>query len=169
MTNRHYFFLALIACAPLASAAPDAEGESCATIEDAEQRLACYDRAFGDAAAVTGNQADGEDAAAATIEEKPSEEEPVSAISEFGAEQLPPEIPDFIEATLVGDFNGWDGNTIFRLDNGQVWRQTKNYIRPYQPREPIPSPRVTIEKGLFATYNLRVEGVKRIVQVRRVE
>ena len=27
------------------------------------------------------------------------------------------------EATLVGDFGGWRGKTVFRLDNGQIWRQ----------------------------------------------
>jgi hypothetical protein len=28
-----------------------------------------------------------------------------------------------LEARLVGDFKGWTGKTVFRLDNGQVWRQ----------------------------------------------
>ena len=168
MKTRHYFFLTLMTCAPLAIAAPNAEGESCAGIEDDEQRLACYDRAFGNAAAIR-NQADGESPAAVAEEPGSAADEPVATASDFGAEQLPPDIPDFIEATLVGNFDGWNGNTVFRLDNGQVWRQTKNYIRPYKPRDPIPSPRVTIEKGLFGTYNLRIEGVKRIVQVRRVE
>ena len=27
------------------------------------------------------------------------------------------------EARLVGDFKGWTGKTVFKLDNGQVWRQ----------------------------------------------
>ena len=28
-----------------------------------------------------------------------------------------------LEARLVGDFTGWTGQTMFRLDNGQVWGQ----------------------------------------------
>ena len=28
-----------------------------------------------------------------------------------------------LEARLVGDFKGWTGKTVFKLDNGQVWRQ----------------------------------------------
>lgn len=28
-----------------------------------------------------------------------------------------------ITGVLQGRFNGWDGSTLFRLDNGQVWRQ----------------------------------------------
>ena len=27
------------------------------------------------------------------------------------------------DAMLIGDFTGWRGKTVFRLDNGQVWRQ----------------------------------------------
>ena len=76
---------------------------------------------------------------------------------------------DHLEARLVGDFTGWTGNTKFRLDNGQVWEQTKNYIPNYEPREPISQPRVTISRGLMGSYNLRVEGVKRIVQVKRIK
>ncbi len=25
----------------------------------------------------------------------------------------------------LGTFNGWDGETIFNLDNGQVWQQSQ--------------------------------------------
>jgi hypothetical protein len=28
-----------------------------------------------------------------------------------------------IEALVSEDFGGWSGNTVFRLDNGQLWRQ----------------------------------------------
>lgn len=28
-----------------------------------------------------------------------------------------------IEALVSEDFSGWSGNTVFRLDNGQLWRQ----------------------------------------------
>jgi len=26
-------------------------------------------------------------------------------------------------ATIIGDFSGWQGKTLFRLDNGEIWRQ----------------------------------------------
>lgn len=26
-------------------------------------------------------------------------------------------------ATVMGDFSGWQGKTVFRLDNGEIWRQ----------------------------------------------
>ena len=33
------------------------------------------------------------------------------------------------EARLTGDFTGWTGKTIFKLDNGQVWRQLSRHIQ----------------------------------------
>jgi hypothetical protein len=41
-----------------------------------------------------------------------------------------------IESTLIGDFNGWEGETIFKLDNGQIWEQAEydyNYSYSYRP------------------------------------
>jgi len=37
-----------------------------------------------------------------------------------------------IETTISGEFNGWDGETIFKLSNGQIWQQTEyNYMYSY--------------------------------------
>jgi hypothetical protein len=44
----------------------------------------------------------------------------------FGQEMLSPEEigePDRIESRITGTFNGWNGRTTFKLDNGQVWLQ----------------------------------------------
>jgi len=30
-----------------------------------------------------------------------------------------------VESTLAGNFNGWSGYTIFKLDNGQIWEQAE--------------------------------------------
>lgn len=137
--------------------------ESCRPIVDDVERLACYDALFG--RGDKSNPARDADAAAAGKEFAGSAAETVEG---FGAEQLPANSPDEIEARLVGNFTGWSGDTVFRLDNGQVWQQTRNYIRSYTPREPMHEPRVTISKGLFGSYDLRVEGVKRVVQVKRI-
>jgi hypothetical protein len=34
-------------------------------------------------------------------------------------------IENVIKATIINDFNGWSGNTIFELDNGQIWKQSE--------------------------------------------
>ena len=30
-----------------------------------------------------------------------------------------------VESTLAGNFEGWSGETIFKLDNGQIWEQAE--------------------------------------------
>lgn len=43
------------------------------------------------------------------------------AATQTGKDGPKDDIP--LEARLVGDFKGWTGKTVFKLDNGQVWRQ----------------------------------------------
>ena len=43
------------------------------------------------------------------------------AATQTGKDSPKDDIP--LEARLVGDFKGWTGKTVFKLDNGQVWRQ----------------------------------------------
>ncbi len=127
-----------------AAVAETSDVEACRKIDDDVGRLACYDSLFGRA-------------------------EAPNPVEDFGSEQLPVERVDRIEARLVGDFTGWTGQTTFALDNGQVWQQTRNYIPDYQPREPIPQAKVTITRSFAGSYKMRIEGVKRIVQVKRIE
>ncbi|TXS90689.1 hypothetical protein FV139_17055 [Parahaliea maris] len=55
-----------------------------------------------------------------------------------------------IEARIKGDFRGWSGDTLFSLDNGQVWRQRLEGRFAYNgdARE------VVIEKNFFGYYRL---------------
>jgi len=51
---------------------------------------------------------------------------------------------------IAGKFSGWDGATQFKLENGQVWRQSESgvyYIKP------VDSPAVLIEK-VFGSWRL---------------
>jgi hypothetical protein len=32
-------------------------------------------------------------------------------------------IDDVVKSTFKNDFNGWEGQTVFKLDNGEVWEQ----------------------------------------------
>lgn len=154
----------------LSAAAADLPApENCRQLDDDRDRLACYDRLYprdsarGEVEKESGQSTEG--FAGDTAEAQSSNP---AAVDEFGAEQIIETI-DHLEARLAGDFTGWTGSTLFRLDNGQVWQQTKNYIPDYIPRDPITQPRVTISRGFMGSYNLRVEGVKRIVQVKRIE
>lgn len=49
-----------------------------------------------------------------------------------------------VESRIIGDFSGWTGKTVFRLENGQVWRQRLSGRYPY--RGPA-NPKVIISKN----------------------
>ena len=85
---------------------------------------------------------------------------------DFGAEQLRnDEDAGDLTTRLAGPFTGWDGDTVFRLENGQLWQQIdSSYL--YSRAE---SPRVTIRRAAFGSYLLQVEGIGRTVRVRRLE
>ena len=90
--------------------------------------------------------------------------------AQFGKEQIrikpePDSVPDSITAQIIGEFRGWDGNTIFRLDNGQVWQQRVG--GSYRGPRRI-DPQVVIEKGRFGYY-LSLEGSRRSVGVKRIK
>lgn len=61
---------------------------------------------------------------------------------------------DVIESKIDGDFEGWDGETIFKLRNGQIWQQS-SYAYTYHYTY---SPKVIIYRtgGL---YKMKVDGV----------
>jgi hypothetical protein len=43
-----------------------------------------------------------------------------------------------IESTISGEFSGWDGETIFKLDDGQIWEQAEySYMYSYQYRPDV--------------------------------
>ena len=73
---------------------------------------------------------------------------------------------DVIVAHLDGNFTGWGSDTVFKLDNGQVWEQVDDSVLSIGA---IKNPKVTIRKGLISAYYLSVEGVNDSVAVRRVK
>ena len=41
-----------------------------------------------------------------------------------------------VESSISGEVNGWSGETIFKLDNGQIWQQAEydyTYFYEYHP------------------------------------
>ena len=72
--------------------------------------------------------------------------------------------PDLIESRIDGDFEGWSGETIFKLDNGQIWQQvTYSYTYRYAFR-----PKVFIIK-VHGAYKMIVEGISQSIFVRRLK
>lgn len=101
-------------------------------------------------------------AAAAAVEASTTR---IGTVASFGLDQdtVDGEI-DGIRARVVGEFTGWEGKTVFTLDNGQVWRQST----PGSYRFKATDPEVTIEKSLLG-YKLRLVETKRSISVRRVK
>ncbi len=60
-----------------------------------------------------------------------------------------------IEAQVVGPFSGWDGRTVFELDNGQVWKQVGPDIYYASPEKNAP---VEIYRSKYGSYRLHVRN-----------
>lgn len=75
------------------------------------------------------------------------------------------ETPDRIESRVVGDISGWDGDAVFVLENGQVWRQRGDERGTRQ----LTNPAVNIEKNLFGFYILEITETGQRLRVKRVK
>jgi len=69
-----------------------------------------------------------------------------------------------IESSISGEFHGWDGETIFKLDNGQIWQQAEyDYTYSYSYR-----PDVTIYQTR-AGCRMKVEDEDDTIMVERIK
>lgn len=71
-----------------------------------------------------------------------------------------------ISSKIVGDFKGWKGRTLFRLENNQVWKQLGS--ETFQIRK-MNNPVVTIKPKSMGSWTLYVDGYSRGVKVKRVK
>jgi hypothetical protein len=63
-----------------------------------------------------------------------------------------------ITTSIEGAFEGWTGATLFRLSNGQVWRQRLKGRWRYE----TDSPSVEIKKNFMGYYVMRIDDKKSI-------
>ncbi len=69
-----------------------------------------------------------------------------------------------IETQMDDEFNGWDGDTLFKLANGQIWQQASYaYTYHYAYR-----PKVLIYKS-GTVYRMKVDGVDSTIAVKRLK
>lgn len=66
---------------------------------------------------------------------------------------------------ILGHFDGWSGKTVFRLDNGEVWRQRL----PGKYSISLENPEVQIKRNLLGYYELRIVKTGRKIGVTRVK
>lgn len=69
------------------------------------------------------------------------------------------------EASIVGDFSGWRGKTVFRLDNGQIWRQRSSS----QYRHRGSDKRVKLDKNWMGGWEMTVVSSGKSVLVSKVK
>jgi hypothetical protein len=87
---------------------------------------------------------------------------------QFGLERIDDEKRKDIKAIqsrYVGEFRGWTGKTVFKLENGQVWQQAQSGRMAWRATNPM----ITIKRGFMGSYQLSVEGVNKTVRVKRIE
>jgi hypothetical protein len=145
-----------------AALADDAALQKCRALADASARLRCYD-AIPLGAVATAVPAAAPAAKAAPVAPAATAEQ------NFGIEQVKKKVdeaPKSIESTIVGNFDGWGPNSMIKLANGQVWRIIDGSEAVLTPAQ---NPKVRIEKNMFGTLFLHVEGSNNSAKVRRVQ
>lgn len=71
-----------------------------------------------------------------------------------------------VVSPIKGDFSGWSGDTVFELENGMIWQQNESDTF-YMP--PTSKAVAVIERGVFNSWRLRIQGYNRSVSVKRIE
>jgi len=134
--------------------ADDAALLKCRTLSDTATRVACYD------AIPVGAAAPAAAAAVTAPARTPEQNFGLEAVKQREAQ------PASIRSTVVGDFDGWGPGSQIRLANGQVWRVIDG-SDAVLPRTKDAA--VTIERNVFGTLFLKVDGGNSSAKVRRVK
>jgi hypothetical protein len=78
------------------------------------------------------------------------------------SEEVRAAAPEFrLEARIVPPFEGWSGQTLFRLDNGQTWRQRIKGRYRFDGDDT----RVVITRNLLGFYNMKIVSTGRSIGV----
>ncbi len=84
--------------------------------------------------------------------------------STTGRRTTVPSASTVIETRTMGEFNGWEKETIVRLANGQIWQQTEYYYHYHYAY----MPEVLIYSS-GGSFKMKVEGISRAVRVQRLK
>jgi len=88
--------------------------------------------------------------------------EPTSKLSSSSSSTS--SISDVIHSNIEDEFEGWEGETIIKLDNGQIWQQTEYYYHYHYSYRP----KVIIYNSGYG-YKMKVDGVDKSVGVQRLK
>jgi len=149
----------------------------CAGIDGRLERLACYDRLFSvwreSAAGMSSSVTKAPSVPSATKEvvattavaekDKGLNRKAVDDIDKFGKKKAADAPIEYIEALITKVEQNPYGIDHLRLDNGQVWKETMDSKYRFKKGQ-----RVRIESAILNTFNLRIEGLRKTIKVRRI-
>ncbi|WP_223670385.1 hypothetical protein [Kangiella shandongensis] len=149
--------------------------EDCAAITDDTKRLKCYDaflkaqKSTEEAKPAKAAKPEVPQPPAAPVKPEPAEPE-LTAEERFGAEHLDKADQDngeldVIKSRALGLYKSWDKGLEVELENGQVWEITDSRSAYYK----VKNPKIKVEKGLFGSYMLRIDGLNKGFRVKRVK
>jgi len=93
------------------------------------------------------------------------EADPRTPEERFGMEKKVLELGgEEMSSTALGEFRFWNQGQRIELDNGQVWE----IVNSTNLFHKTTNPRVTIEKGLFSSFYLHIDGVSKSLKVKRI-
>lgn len=154
---------------------------ACATIQSNSGRLDCFDSAYLDADS-SNSQAEVPDVPVEVLveadasvdhssqvqlsdnDEKPESAEDSTSIEKFGKETRLDAPEEYIEATIVEVITNALRIDYLRLDNGHIWRENEDSRVRFKVGR-----KVKIEEGILGSFNLTMEGTRKIVKVKRVK
>ncbi|MGK5081108.1 hypothetical protein [Janthinobacterium sp. HLX7-2] len=158
------FFLLFVSGAALAD---DAAMLQCRSMADVSSRVKCYDAIpLGSAAPAAPVASVAAVAAVATMPTTQQREQSFGMESVKPVKVAVPEESNSISSTIVGKFDGWSGNELIKLSNGQVWRivDGSSAVLP-----PATNAKVRVERNFVGTFFLKIDGTNNSPKVRRVQ
>jgi hypothetical protein len=148
----------------------------CAEITDAPKRLACFDAATAGAKAALATPVPA--AAASPAKEKNildwfgfPRSQPVTKTEDFGKaapEPGPNEVTE-VSSNVLEFAKTARGKALFVLENGQVWRQIDGDSTDVYAPAGGETMKVTIDTGMFNSYNLVIVGRRGLIKVTRLK
>lgn len=157
------------------AAATDSAWQHCRSISDDVARLACYDaldvKEQANAKSDEASNAMPPAPAAVPVTTTPAATSTDNAsaepqkIAEFGLEKKLAEQVESISSRIPGRFTGWQAKSKITLENGQIWQVVDGSRGQYL----LENPQVKIERGVFGSFFLNIEGANKSPKVKRIQ
>jgi len=141
-------------------------GDSCVQIQQPMDRLKCFDDAYS---VIQHNKTNSGVTQRPTKDKQSltgSQDSPLQNDAEknFGKDQSAADSKKYISSTMVSVQHGAYGIDYFKLDNGQVWRESEDSLIDFRVGQ-----KIRIEKGIMNSFFLRIEGIRKRIKVKRVK